>query len=579
MSALPAQTATSFDAEPAAPSAIGPVPARLRTGSLIAAYVLITLAVWGYHAPFRGMSYETAMVYLSEARPWYDGFVYPDDRLRPFNSTLYHVAYLLGLAMGFFGGFLSYELVYAAVRLGCGLAAFGIVRRLAPGSPLLAVAAGAATLAHASDRTLNWVGQLNQLGVAFWTLLSFYFLLRAAYGERTLPRVAWAVLAAAAAVMSLGSHEVSLPLIASFPFLVLVAPHRPRRPFSPYALASLLVPAAYAVRFAKEYLNPPPGQHGYQLGLLRAEWSPSSLAADLAFNVGASLSFWRWPDAIDARRPVIVPVIAASVAVAALLWAAKRVAPSSPLPPVPVLLRLLGLGVAMAALSFPGFVALAAARSQWRTHILSGFGAALALTAAAALLAWLVPAAGRRHLFLVAMSLPLVFGIAAATKAAEYHYQTWELQRMWVARILQAVPKIRPGTVIVLTNVPPEGGADPFQHAFWFDLAMRLAYPNTPLGAVFLYEGGEPGPGWQLRLKRGRWRVVQGAMGTPLVTEADVRQTLVIALDRSGRARVSSELPPILAAQSPPGTRLDPNALVEPGPPSPVAVRRYVHPY
>ena len=60
--------------------------------------------------------------------------------------------------------------------VGPGIPPFLIVRRLFPTLPLLAYAAGALVIVHASDHALNWVGQLNQFGVMFWTLLAVYLL-------------------------------------------------------------------------------------------------------------------------------------------------------------------------------------------------------------------------------------------------------------------------------------------------------------------------------------------------------------------------------------------------------------------
>jgi hypothetical protein len=39
---------------------------------------------------------------------------------------------------------------------------------------MFAFLAGSLAIFHASDHTLNWVGQLNQFGFIFWTLPSSY---------------------------------------------------------------------------------------------------------------------------------------------------------------------------------------------------------------------------------------------------------------------------------------------------------------------------------------------------------------------------------------------------------------------
>ena len=39
----------------------------------------------------------------------------------------------------------------------------------------------------------------------------------------------------------------------------------------------------------------------------------------------------------------------------------------------------------------------------------------------------------------------------------------------------------------------------------WFELALRLAYPHTPVAGIYFYEDGKPAPGNNQKLKDDHW--------------------------------------------------------------------------
>jgi hypothetical protein len=123
------------------------------------------------------------LIVASDLQPGLRGFFYVD-LLRQFTSVFYHLSYLLGLAVGAEGSFVPSQLVYGALWLGRSVLTWLIVRALLPDKPALAIFAGLIVSLHAADAALNWVGQLNQFGFIFWTVLAFLFFVYAVKTSR-----------------------------------------------------------------------------------------------------------------------------------------------------------------------------------------------------------------------------------------------------------------------------------------------------------------------------------------------------------------------------------------------------------
>src|SRR5437868_6212095 len=119
--------------------------------------------MWGWYGWHSGLGYETGLVWPSEVAPGWRSFLYVD-RLRVFTSMFYHLSYVISLFIGQPGSYVPYQFVYACLWLARGLVVFAIVRRLGDGLDGTAFLAGAFTILHAADSSLNWVGQLNQFG-------------------------------------------------------------------------------------------------------------------------------------------------------------------------------------------------------------------------------------------------------------------------------------------------------------------------------------------------------------------------------------------------------------------------------
>src|SRR5437879_1055013 len=73
----------------------------------------------------------------------------------------------------------------------------------------------------------------------------------------------------------------------------------------------------------------------------------------------------------------------------------------------------------------------------------------------------------------------------SAIQKGGFHRWIWERHRTAILQILRIAPSVKPGTVIVLANVPKDN--DPFGHTMWLDLAIRLSYPRVPVDGVYFY--------------------------------------------------------------------------------------------
>jgi len=557
--------------------------ALISTSSLIlpavsVSYLLLVLCMWMPFGPSNGMPYETGFVYQSSTSTWWDAFFFGDP-LRQFTNVFYQLSYLLGSALTFPGDYLMYQLVYAALWWARGLLAFLLVRRLLGGYDTFAYLVGAVVIVHASDGALNWVGQLNQYGFIFWMLLSFLCLLSAFDASRAGKRVLQTTLACLFAYLSLWSYESQILLIAIFP-LTLFA-FRPGLTRSRFAMCAAYwtVPAAYAVLNFVRYTTQ---STTYQQSVMRGDLSLWSLGADLLFNARASVQFWTWPRPMPAEVAGAVP--AAMVGAAVLVVVAgylvvrhqvrSEVDGRIGMPPVGRLVVVFGVGLLLLALSFPVYLLLNTSRMLWRTQFLSGFGAALVVCSAAAL----VSARPRRARLgeivpLLVVACATGFGVWEAYEAGWAHHRDWERHRVALEQVLRVAPSVRPDTLIVLIDVPEP--IDPFGDNMWFDMGVRLAYPGTSVAGAYYRENARRSPGDGLELIEDRW-IWTGVGYPPMMRSIPFANTIIIRYDARGNGTLLDEVPPFLTTSPAVKALYAPRTLLAGESPDRSAARRFM---
>ena len=258
------------------PRVVGRTPWRLaeRLADAIfvpVCYLGMVILLWLPFGPKSGMGYETGFAYDSDTSSFWHGFFYSDP-LRPYTSVFYNLGYHLSAWLGMSGSFLGYQLVYAALWFGRGFLAYLIVRALFPRNRVFAVLIGLIVLVHASDHATNWVGQMNQYGMIFWTLLSIYLLICALKAATFLPTVIFTVGSMWAVRMALWSYESALFIIFLVPLMLLVFRFRFRFRPALIACAYYISPVSYAWDNYQRYSAN--GSSTYQQSVLRSNMSP-----------------------------------------------------------------------------------------------------------------------------------------------------------------------------------------------------------------------------------------------------------------------------------------------------------------
>jgi hypothetical protein len=537
-------------------------------------YGVLVLVLWLPFGHKSGLGYETNLVYVSETSSFWHGFFYLDP-LREYTSVFYNLGYHLSAGLGIGGSFLGFQIVYAALWWARGFLAYLIVDGLFPQKRVLSFLVGALVLVHASDHALNWVGQLNQFGMIFWTLLSLYLLVLALKARTPWGAALLTVSAMLGTRMSLWSYESQLFIILTVPVSLLALRFGWTRRTSLVVGAYYLVPIVYLWVSYRRYAQP--GRSSYQEAVLRDDMSLGPMLEDLWFNVTASVQFWHWRlpgNVVSGSGAEVLLAIGGAIVVAAgvAVMASLTGRPTPPLlPDRRTLTTFLGVGVVLLVLSFPAYLVLSSARTLWRTQFLSGIGFAVGLGSAIALLATLFR---RQRWRIASVSICLgaiaYFGVAASFAAASYHYEIWSLHRTAVAEILAVAPRVEPETLVVLTDVPKAN--DPFRDYWWFDFAVRLAYPHVAVRGIYYYADGTAPAGQNMDLSGSEW--IWNKTGfESLVRRAPFQNTIFIRYSDSGVGFLARNVPAFIEGKSSLDLLYAPAARIQPGPP-PASVRR-----
>jgi len=542
-------------------------------------YFLILLCVWGMFSTTSGLPWETYFTVYSESSPGWRGFFYSSDLMRAYNATFFHIAYLLGEATGMRGSFIPYQIVYAALWWSRSLLIFLIVRRLVPDSGVLPFSIGALALLHSSDTLVQWIGQMHQFGYFVWLLLALYMLVLAFQQTSAGRAVSYVMLACIFEQLCLWTYEGPLFIVLAAPmvFIVLFQPQSLKRVAALCAIW-YAAPAVYLWLTFERYLHS--GGHTYQEGLLRTTFTPGAILSDWVFNVRYSLSFWAW-ESVESHlyhsQVLMLTAGATLTFMVAGLWFARtenrRWIQPTPLRDKP-LLQLLGAGIIFLFLSFPAHLLLAAARTPRRTQLLSSIAAAIVLGTTASILAGVMRRDRWRPVLAILFVVPIVWiGATRTLERGGALRRDWNINLQGMQQLLRAAPVVRDGTIVVMTNVPRQ--ADPFfAYAFWFNLALRLAYPQTTIAGVYYYDDNTPAPADNLVLRGDRWEYT-GEGIAPMITSSPVNQTLVIEFDQSGTAKTLLKIPEFICHDECAGDAYDPHSRIVARPPAPEALRRY----
>ena len=235
------------------------------------------------------------------------------------------------------------------------------------------------------------------------------------------------------------------------------------------------------------------------------------------------------------------------------------------------------VGTLLLAASFPAYLLLSSSRSLWRTQFLSGLGASLILGSLISLVALpLSIVTGRLRwlhtaFVLVAASLVVYTGTQRSLERGASHREIWVRHRKALAEVVNAVPRVKAGTIIVLVNVPK--AREPFGDNMWFDIALRLAYPGTWVAGFYYHDDGAIGGGHSFQLQDGQW--VAGTTGFPSLFEKTAADHMVVVEYGENHGQVLQQMPPMICGPHCDQVNYRPNDQILAGPPSPRAINRY----
>ncbi|MBM3811843.1 MAG: hypothetical protein FJW20_09435 [Acidimicrobiia bacterium] len=418
--------------------------------------------------------------------------------------------------------------------------AYLILRRFFPGVWWFCYLAGALAIAHTADRHFLWIGQLNQPGFIFWTLLACLLLVDSFRARRLRFALALTVGACLAEVLSLYSYEAQLPLMILFPaFLIWLPQGRVKsRPalLSGWYVLILLYARETVLSYAK-------GEGSYQQSMLHENLSSWTYLKELFLLAKVSLSFWDWTSSSEVEAPLVgrlvLGMVGSLVVVAGLRFALgdtwTRWGEDRP----GQLLAALKAGAAGLVSSILVFAAMASAESRYRVLMLPGIGASIFMAGLAGLAAIHGPKRLGRWPAFLAVAGVIGFGINFGIGHGAVHFSRWEYHRQTMATLLKAIPALRPGTLLVVANVPD---LDPFHYSkYWFDFTVRLAYPLNRVAGVYVYHDGTTPPNLKLRLDDTRWEWTETCPPS-FFTGASVENSVIYEVNADG-GRVVDEIP------------------------------------
>ncbi len=403
---------------------------------------------------------------------------------RPLLFAPYALAHLTGRPLE------ALNLMQAGAMLAKGALVYLLVVRLIAGSGALAFLSGALAIVYPADTGLFTLRTVSQhLAVAF-CLLAIHLLL--SLGRR----FRWWRLFSVWLVqtLSLSLHAVSIPLLLASPVLLVWQERRLTRRLLLTWAAAAVVPLAFAVvtlayglrddtyegrNLAHSGLGPGIPAAVLQIfGRLLAAYvrhfSGGWIAALRELSLGADTAL-----AITAASLVVGP---------ALWWLARRgPAPRSGQEVRPYL-ELALLALCAMPVGFLLFLPTSWFATNWRVFYHSSAAAAVVVAVLCGLIA---AAAGRwRHLVLAGLGgLLVALGLTAGVAQHRTYAETGQGQQRILLGIVQAAPRVQPGTALLLIDVPPNPAV-----RYWrvcglvtecVELSLRYIYGLRNLEAAF----------------------------------------------------------------------------------------------
>ena len=535
-------------------------------------WALLTLLVWGLFAFDRGL-FQDDVSMLSVAQESLVSPGLPGALFLPMGTEtrrLLGLPFFLALATP--QPVLFLQLFYGGVWLAIGWAAARLTKSLFPGASRTAWLAGALTVTATSDVLTNSLVATGYNVCVLLGLLALDSGVRFVRGARPV----WLVPALLCALGSVYTIDGATVALALAPLLFLVAAGRfTARVFAlGAAWGATLLP--YGLTTLAGFRDPSNYLASASRTLLPAERLVHTFI--LAAN---NVLPWQWaldrPPFGDPPPHVLPPwvMVAATALSLLILWQGLRragqdtSAESTPDAPRPGLV--LTWLVAAALLSNAAYAAVQFSENFYRTHVLTRVLTSIVVAWAAGRLL-----ARKDHGRLLGGALAGTFlacGVAGGIERQDYYLSVWRQHRAELASIVDAVPRARPGTDLLLA-VPYAPGFQAMEVTYLAWRWTTLLYPDPAFRPVPFLLSPDAGTacvaepdGFRCRASE-EWDCFRkGTCGRKLAFS----NTIVLTFDpATGRFTLQDTIPEILlGGMAAPGDSYRPSALVLPGGPDP----------
>jgi hypothetical protein len=433
--------------------------------------------------------------------------------------------------------FRGHYAVHTAYLMLSGLAVYAMGRRWMPGQPIVAFLAGAFTMLWAPRdlARLNTVQMTMHSGAMMGTLVAVLLLVESWYRRR----VSWLVLGGALAFVTVRSYEAVVPLLLCAPALLLMAAREGRGRMAAWILP-WLAGAGAAVALVLWPILRPTQATAYQMGTLGIDRDPWAVAARLLQRYADHLL----PLVTTPPHELLVTAVPLVLLVyaAVCVWITRRLPPGEEEPSAAALWPL-AIGLAAAGLGYLPYALSPAIGTPMRTQFLPACGIGLALAAALALLARVVPRPRRTAAVLLLAAWPVAVG-TARTVAMQKDWDRLSRfgpQRSLLAQLVARIPDVKPRTLVLLIDEWRAFPADfTFRHAVeylyegrargYIPAAWHIFYPTT-MDATGIH--CEPWP-----ILRGPWKAP-----TSLHSYEEV---VVVRFTDTGKLRIERQWPETL---------------------------------
>jgi hypothetical protein len=461
---------------------------------LISIFYLLVILILRSYSLRAGFDFETGLIYPSDINPGLDGFLYVDPQ-RKFTSLFYHLSFLLGKLLNVEGSFVPYQGIYTLLWFARSLLTYFIVKELVSGNKILAFYSGLVASLHLADSSYNFVGQLNQLGMSFWMLLSFLFYLYAIKNKENIKYI-YIIFSSISVYICLWSYESPLPVILFFPILIFF--YKRYKNFILFSLIFLFPAIVFSIKnffiYIVDFHNT--SKLSYQVSsALSYNLDFFNLIFSLYKHIENSFIFWHWPN--TKYEPLLITTYLLSYLFIFLIVFVGIIIISQSKKTIKnkkYVYKFLLLNFILLILSFLVSIIIKDNLNFWRTDILASFPASCVIATIIYLFLYTKYFYEniKKIFIIIFFSFISYYATLAGVNSGYKAFTRWEEHRKSISSILSYLPNVPDQSLIVLIM---NNDNDSFRHNMWFDLAIRLSYPNKIVAGNYYYKNNKKTPG------------------------------------------------------------------------------------